>query len=653
MVSCVSCGTVNRGAFQYCVSCGKPLPEDASVIERYHLDGVLGRGALSTVYQATDAMTGNTVAVKALNPEFVTRAELRQRLRTEARTLQRLSHPNIVGVIDFVETGQAVWLVTESVEGTSLRNVLIHARRLEPEQALSIFTGLLAGLAYAHERGLAHGDLKPENVLVEASGTARLADFGQAVPAGHATTGGTAAYMSPEAVRGEALGPAADLYSVGAVLYEALTGRPPLLAATEEALLRLQLTGTPEPISDLPETLWSLVASLLDKDPARRPPSATAALSAFESAVRDAYGSEWRRRAGVASLVETTAANFPTLTDGVLPDDGKPGPGAGPPFQPSAAKRVITAEREPGRAPGRPPLWRRHWLLASLATVTVVAGLVAGVLAATSGTGPSRPPSNLAAGGTPSASGRSKSPASPPTASATASHPVVIRQGTTLSSDVFCSDLTIEPGVTLTTNGHNIYCSGTVDNKGTIVTGPSAPRNFPLSYGGSGGGSTDLGGPASPGFSTRTPGGAPCNASGCTAANGSSPALPGLTPGTIRSWYRAGMDQYLAGAGGGSTPVVHGGTGANGLFIEADRIIAGNIVCAGGAGQNQPGQSSAGGGGGGVVILAYVSSLTPGSYACGGGYTTTADGTHHEFGGNGVVAAHQLSSLPVLLAGHG
>jgi serine/threonine protein kinase len=228
-----------------------------------------------------------------------------------------------------------------------------------------------------------------------------------------------------------------------------------------------------------------------------------------------------------------------------------------------------------------------------------------------------------------------------------ASSPTVIRQDTTLSSDIFCSDLTIEPGVTLNTNGHNIYCSGTVDNEGTIVTGPSASQDFPLSYGGSGGGSTDLGGAAAAGFSTRSSGGTACSASGCTAGNGSSPAFPGLTPGLVRSWYQAGMNQYLAGAGGGSSPVAHGGAGANGLFIEASRIIAGTIDCAGGAGQNQPAQSSAGGGGGGVVILAYLSSLTPGNYEFSGGYTITADGTHHEFGGNGAVVTRQFSSLPI------
>ncbi len=236
---------------------------------------------------------------------------------------------------------------------------------------------------------------------------------------------------------------------------------------------------------------------------------------------------------------------------------------------------------------------------------------------------------------------------------------LVIRHDTELTADVFCSNLTIEPGVTLTTDGYNIYCSGTVDNDGTIVTGSSTAQDFPRSYGGSGAGSaygpsgvqpeatSVLGLSAGAGFSTRSLGGASCTKYGCIAANGATPAPPSLSLSMIRAWYQAGMNQYLAGAAGGSSPVAKGGSGANGLFIQASRIIAGTIDSAGGAGQTLPELSSAGGGGGGVVILAYVSSLTPGDYAFDGGYATAGDGSHHEFGGNGAVIAYQSPGLPI------
>ena len=288
MGSCTICGAQNRPDHQFCVSCGGKLEEPAVGIDRYVLEGVLGRGALSIVYRATETRTGRTVAIKALSPDLLTEPGRRQRLRDEARSLRELSHPNIVSVVEYLETDSVVWLVTECVEGASLRSVLMHSHQLEPEQALSIFTGLLAGLAHAHERGLVHGDLKPENVLVDSSGTAKLADFGQAVPVGQAPTGGTAAYMSPEAVRGEPATPLADIYSVGALLYETLTGRPPFLGASEQAILRLQLTEPPPPIVGLAPGIALLLSALLDKDPLRRPQSAGAALDFFETAVRHA-----------------------------------------------------------------------------------------------------------------------------------------------------------------------------------------------------------------------------------------------------------------------------------------------------------------------------------------------------------------------------
>ncbi len=304
-----------------------------------------------------------------------------------------------------------------------------------------------------------------------------------------------------------------------------------------------------------------------------------------------------------------------------------------------AARAPGAARAAAGLAPGRRhrPPWRwrprlRRFpapVIAASAAAAVAVALVAVIV-----------PRALHHGSAPGAT-------APRPAGVAAGPPLVIAHDTTLRSDVHCSDLTIEPGVTLTTDGHDIYCTGTVDNEGTIVTGPSPSRDFPLSYGGSGGGSTDLAGPAAAGFSTRSSGGAPCGTSGCTAADGASPALPGLNAAVINAWYRTGMNQYLAGAGGGSSPAASGGPGANGLFIEAVRIVAGQISAAGSDGQNQPGQSTAGRGGGAVIVLAYVTSLTPGSYEVSGGYTVTADGTRHEFGGTGAVIARQFRAVPV------
>jgi serine/threonine-protein kinase len=153
MSGCPNCGSPNSEGIELCEVCARG-PIEVKGIDRYTLEGILGRGASSVVYRATDARTGRAVAVKTLNPELVTRPGLRERLREEAAVLQQLSHPNIVGVVDYIESEDAVWLVTEAVEGASLRTLLIHAHQLEPEQALAIFAGMLAGLAHAHERGL-------------------------------------------------------------------------------------------------------------------------------------------------------------------------------------------------------------------------------------------------------------------------------------------------------------------------------------------------------------------------------------------------------------------------------------------------------------------------------------------------------------------
>jgi eukaryotic-like serine/threonine-protein kinase len=388
VASCPSCGTENRLDHRFCVTCGSSLSVGPSGIERYTLEGVLGRGASSVVYHAIHTNTNRSVAIKALSPDFIDRPKVRERLRREAQTLQNLSHPNIVGFIELIESDKAIWIVNELIEGTSLRSLLIHANHLEPEQALAVFTGMLSGLAHAHERGLVHGDLKPENVLVEASGTAKLVDFGQAVLVGHPTAGGTAAYLAPEAIRGEAIGPATDLYSVGAMLFEVLTGRPPFIAASEDALLQLQLTEPPPQVAGLPPAIGSLVTVLLNKDPTRRPQSTIEVLAEFEVAIRDAYGSEWRRRAGVARLVEMTATHFPTLT----PDSAPMTPeGLGPaalitPSSVDPPDATPAPETTPLPQPRSSARRRRPYLWAALACLIAVAGIIAFALDSPSST---------------------------------------------------------------------------------------------------------------------------------------------------------------------------------------------------------------------------------------------------------------------------
>lgn len=237
--------------------------------------------------------------------------------------------------------------------------------------------------------------------------------------------------------------------------------------------------------------------------------------------------------------------------------------------------------------------------------------------------------------------GCSKSSAAP-----TATPPTLtISHDKVLTADMRCINLTIDPGVTLTTDGFNIYCQGLVDNEGTIETGASPFKSFPLSYGGSGSGATGpdvIGQPTASGYSTSSHGGTPCQFPGCPGGAGATPHLPPLTAQLIAAWRSAGMTLYLVGAGGGTAGTRKGGAGAYGLFVSGYKIIAGTIDAAGRDGATGHGGEYAGSGGGGTVILDYgPGGYKAGTYSVSGGRAGTAP---HPFdiGGNGQVAAVEL-----------
>jgi hypothetical protein len=199
--------------------------------------------------------------------------------------------------------------------------------------------------------------------------------------------------------------------------------------------------------------------------------------------------------------------------------------------------------------------------------------------------------------------------------------PVVISKSETLTSDLVCTTLVIEPKVVLTTNGKGIYCTLSVNNEGTIETGPSGDRSYPFSYGGSGAGASDVAKSAGIGRATRVAGGKPCSAKSCAAGNGATPTAPKPTDATLNSWHAAGMNLYLAGAQGGSSGAEIGGAGANGLAIRTGALTAGKIVANGFAGRIASGGTAAGGGGGGgTVVLEYDTTYKAGTYSVAGGF---------------------------------
>ena len=260
-----------------------PPPLPARLAERYVLEERLADGGSAEVWLARDPVLDRSVAIKVLHRHLLSDPTMRARLEQEARAAAGLSHPGIVTVHDVDVDDTAAAVVLEYVDGETLADRLLRAGPLPPAEAARIAAEVADALAHAHERGVIHRDVKPANVLIESDGRARLVDFGIARVMEDAenrltTTGtvaGTLRYLAPEQLRGETAGPAADVYGVGVVLAEMLTGHPPYEANSPLELAEAQRLP-PEPIAGVPSALAEIVQRCLDPDPERRPPSAAA-----------------------------------------------------------------------------------------------------------------------------------------------------------------------------------------------------------------------------------------------------------------------------------------------------------------------------------------------------------------------------------------
>jgi serine/threonine-protein kinase len=254
---------------------------------RYRLEHPLGHGGMATVYLARDAELDRPVAVKILAASLAGDAAFRKRLLREARLAARLSHPNVVSVYDVGKTEDGrPYIVMECVEGVTLADLLRELGRLPADEAVGLAVQACRGLAHAHAAGLVHRDVKPQNLLLRKDGTLKVADFGIARAAETTvltqvgTVLGTAAYLSPEQAAGEEVTPATDVYALGAVLYELLTGRPPYVADSLPDLAAKQAEGAIAPVTELapevPPRVEDAVMRSLARNPAYRPASATA-----------------------------------------------------------------------------------------------------------------------------------------------------------------------------------------------------------------------------------------------------------------------------------------------------------------------------------------------------------------------------------------
>ena len=253
---------------------------------RYRVEGVLGHGGMASVLLARDEELGRAVAIKLIAENLAGDYAFRERFLREARTAARLAHPNVVQVFDVGEDGGRPYIVMEYVDGESLADELRRRGKLPPDEVVEIGIQVCAGLEHAHSAGVVHRDVKPGNLLRRRDGTVKIVDFGIARAAEATmlteigTVLGTAAYVAPEQAAGERVTAAADIYSLGVVLYELLAGKPPLTAQSLPELVAKQQEHAIKPVGErrreVPPALEAAVMHCLERDPAARPPSAAA-----------------------------------------------------------------------------------------------------------------------------------------------------------------------------------------------------------------------------------------------------------------------------------------------------------------------------------------------------------------------------------------
>lgn len=306
-------------------------PPQLVVANRYavDLDSLIGAGGMALVYRGRDLRTRRDVALKTLRLEYRRDPETRARFRREVRTLAFLTHPNVVKIFDLYEDDEAPWAIMEYIDGVSLKDIVQAQGRLSLEDTSSVLGQTASALHHLHEQGLVHLDVKPQNVIVQQDGLVKLIDFGLAQPA-HTpqeliggSTFGTVSYLAPEQASGEPVDVHTDVYALGCVVYEMLTGRAPFDSENGEVrhdIVRAHLQDEPlppshvEPRGTIPPSIDPIVLGALAKRPNDRYGDTLTFATFFRNAVDDA-AEERTNRKGVAGAFE------------VLPIDVRPKPG--------------------------------------------------------------------------------------------------------------------------------------------------------------------------------------------------------------------------------------------------------------------------------------------------------------------------------------
>jgi len=335
------------------------IPADTIIDGRYRVLERLGSGGMADVYRAEDQQLGRMVALKLLHRRFADDREFLERFRREASSAAGLQHPNVVGVFDRGEWEGTSYIAMELLEGRTLKQVVTAEGPLDPVRAIDLTVQILRAARFAHKRGIIHRDLKPHNVIVDPDGRAKVTDFGiaRAGASDMTETGsmmGTAQYLSPEQAQGEPVLPQSDLYSIGIVLYELLTGRVPFDGESAVTIALKQVGETPVAPSlynpAVTPELDGIVMHALAKDPGLRFADADEFILALD-----------RCRGHLAAGQSPPGEAFTATTafGAVVPEPVATG--GFPPYQPDV---VVAGERDPGAR-------RWVWALVALALIGV------------------------------------------------------------------------------------------------------------------------------------------------------------------------------------------------------------------------------------------------------------------------------------------
>ncbi|HJU66740.1 MAG TPA: protein kinase [Gemmatimonadaceae bacterium] len=345
MTQCQRCGAAIAPGSRFCPSCGRQVldpgaatllvgaADDALLAEvrhalsgEYDIDREVGRGAMAVVYRATEAGLGRRVALKVLPPEMTLNRELTERFKREARLAASLEHPNIIPVYREGQAGRFLFMAMKFIEGRSLEDIIASQGPLPVPVVLHVLRSATSALAYAHERGIVHRDIKSANILVDRDGRVVVTDFGIARAAEDASltsTGtmvGTPYFMSPEQCAARRIGPQSDQYSLGVVAFQMLTGSVPFQAESLPGIMHHHFyTQVPDVTTarlDVPQLLRELIDRALAKKPEHRFASSQAMLAAVEAV---AFPEEDKRQ-GLAHLRDLAhGAPIPVVGISALP----------------------------------------------------------------------------------------------------------------------------------------------------------------------------------------------------------------------------------------------------------------------------------------------------------------------------------------------